>query len=139
MSRERYLQNETNLRHQDKAGSLLPFSPGITLIATQRVFPIKAQLKMLRLIFLRFFKKIIFGKEDTYQDIYNFLCTHSRFKNAGFERHWFLCDRTGNRIGFIWYKNMLGGWRLRLDADGSNEWEERGVMRSIKQLKTFLN
>lgn len=54
MNRERYLQNETTLRHQDKAGSLLPFSAGTTLIRNQRVFPIKAQLKMLRLIFLPF-------------------------------------------------------------------------------------
>lgn len=51
MKRERYLQNETTLRHQDKAGSLLPFSPGTTLTRNQRISPIKAQLKMLRLIF----------------------------------------------------------------------------------------
>lgn len=52
MNGERYLQNETNLRHQDRAGSLLPFSAGITLSRSQRVFPIRAQLKMLRPIFL---------------------------------------------------------------------------------------
>lgn len=51
MNRERYLQNETNLRHQDNAGSLLPFSAGTTLTRNQRVFPIRAQLKMLRPIF----------------------------------------------------------------------------------------
>lgn len=54
MNGERYRQDETNLRYEDKAGSLLPFTPGTTLIRNQRVFPIKAQLKMLRLIFFAF-------------------------------------------------------------------------------------
>lgn len=64
MNRERYLQDETNLRHQDKAGSLLPFSAGTTLIRNQRVFQIKAQLKMLRLIFLLLFSLFIMGCRD---------------------------------------------------------------------------
>ena len=64
MNRERYLQNETNLRHQDKAGSLLPFSAGTTLIRNQRVFQIKAQLKMLRLIFFIFLTVLLVGCRD---------------------------------------------------------------------------
>lgn len=51
MNGERYLQNETNLRHQDNAGGLLPFSAGTTLIRNQRVFPIRALLNKLRPIF----------------------------------------------------------------------------------------
>lgn len=37
---------------KDNTGSLLPFSAGVTLSRSQRVFPIRAQLKMLRSIFL---------------------------------------------------------------------------------------
>lgn len=139
MNRERYLQNETTLRHQDKAGSLLPFSAGTTLIRNQRVFPIKAQLKMLRLIFFTICKKInLYFKKYFSEDIYTFMLSNKRFRNAGYERHWLLLDKKGERIGFLWFKHMLGGWRLQLDNDTGNEWEQRGPLETIKQLKTFL-
>lgn len=43
---------EENSLIKDNTGSLLPFSAGVTLSRSQRVFPIRAQLKMLRPIFL---------------------------------------------------------------------------------------
>lgn len=61
MNRERYLQNETNLRHQDNAGSLLPFSAGTTLTRNQRVFPIRAYLNKVRPIFFTLFLFLIFS------------------------------------------------------------------------------
>lgn len=61
MNRERYLQNETNLRLQDNAGSLLPFSAGTTLTRNQRVFPIRAYLNKVRPIFFTLFLFMIFS------------------------------------------------------------------------------
>lgn len=42
---------EDNSLIKDNTGSLLPFSAGVTLTRSQRVFPKGAQLKMLRSIF----------------------------------------------------------------------------------------
>lgn len=61
MNRERYLQNETNLTHQDNAGSLLPFSAGTTLSRNQRVFPIRAYLNKVRPIFFTLFLFLLFS------------------------------------------------------------------------------
>lgn len=44
--------HEENSLIKDNTGSLLPFSAGVTLSRSQRVFPVRAQLKMLRPIFL---------------------------------------------------------------------------------------
>ncbi len=71
-------------------------------------------------------------------ELYKFMSANKRFKNAGHDRHFILLNKVGDAIGFIWFKNILGGWRLKLGTDKSNEWEARGVIENSNKMKSFL-
>ena len=82
------------------------------------------------------FKKI--SEKISDEDIYGFMCASRRFKNAGYERHWHLLNEDGSEKGFVWFKHLLGGWRLRLNTDNGDEWQERGVIKTVTKMKTFF-
>lgn len=70
--------------------------------------------------------------------IYDYVCNSDRFVKTSSHNHWNLLSTEGIVIGYIWYKNILGGWRLLLYTDEQNEWERRGVIESVEKLKSFL-
>lgn len=77
-------------------------------------------------------------KKISDKDVYGFMCVSKRFKNAGYERHWQLLNADGSEKGFVWFKNILGGWRLKLNTDKADEWQERGVIKTVTKMKTFF-
>lgn len=77
-------------------------------------------------------------KKISDEDVYSFMCASNRFKNAGYERHWYLLNEDRSKKGFVWFKHLLGGWRLRLDTDKGDEWQERGVIETVSQMKKFF-
>lgn len=77
-------------------------------------------------------------EENTPGYVYNFMCLSNRFKNTGNERYFDLLDKDeSTKIGFVWFKNILGGWRLQLNTDIGDEWKARGVI-DVNKLKQFL-
>jgi len=71
------------------------------------------------------------------EQIQEYMKSNSRFRNVH-ERAWDLLDESGEGIGYVWYKNILGGWRLKLYTEPESEWEKRGVIETVEQLKTIL-
>ncbi len=71
-------------------------------------------------------------------EIKNFIETDVRFENTGIGRVWRIY-KDNNTIGSIWFKHALGGWRLILSTDKDREWEERGIIESVSQLKKHIN
>ncbi len=76
--------------------------------------------------------------ETAREYFHSFLRTSNRFKSHENIRRLTLLNEDGSDKGCLWYKNILGGWRLRLDTDTNNEWEERGVIDSIDKIKAFF-
>lgn len=76
---------------------------------------------------------------DISQEIADYMYNSNRFLNEGNERQFHMINKRGDKIGYLWFKNLLGGWRLMLDSDKGGEWEERGPIKNVEHLKTFLN
>jgi len=98
----------------------------------------KKFIQTLKCFFIKACVKCRFIKMPEPKSIYDFMAQNVRFKNAGYERHWHLLSEDGSVIGFVWFKHILGGWRLRLNTDKGDEWQKRGVIETISDLKAFL-
>lgn len=77
-------------------------------------------------------------KKISDDDILGFMCTTKGYKNRGYWRHWVVLNRDGSTRACIWFKFMLGGWRMSLQTDKPGEWQERGPIKTVTQLKSFL-
>lgn len=93
---------------------------------------IKAKIVLLNILVLCRLKKV---SDD---DILGFMCITKGFKDKGYWRYWILLNRDGSERAYIWNKFMLGGWRISLQTDKPGEWQERGPIKTVTQLKTFL-
>ncbi len=71
-------------------------------------------------------------------DVHGFIKSSHRFKSGNSERHFWFLNEDGSDIGSVWFKHLLGGWRMRLHSDIDREWEERGAIITISKMKTFL-
>lgn len=76
---------------------------------------------------------------STENEIFIFMKGSSMFRKTNVMRHWKIIDSTGTQIGGMWFKFVLGGWRMFKYSDTTEfGWKERGVIKSVKQLKELL-
>ncbi len=76
---------------------------------------------------------------STENKIFIFMKGSLMFRKTSFVRHWKIIDSTGKQIGGMWFKFVLGGWRMFKYSDTTEfGWKERGVIESVEQLKGLL-
>lgn len=46
------------------------------------------------------------------KSILEFMKHNKNFFPTGSERHWYLFDDNGNKIAYLWFKHILGGWSI---------------------------
>lgn len=69
-----------------------------------------------------------------------FFVNDGRFIPGTHPRAYYVINDKKETVGVLWFKHMLGGWRLRLenDTDALN-WETRGVIETKEQFEKSFN